>query len=331
MVQSASADVSPPHPLLTVLEAPRALVEYAGFTATCRLLSVGRSGHDRPVLVLPGMLVGDRSTRPLRRLLNTAGYAAYGWKLGTNVGPTRRIINGIDAVLDDITDVHGEPVSVIGWSLGGILGHGHARRHPGAVDRLITLASPLYIVDRGQSRASLFYDEFAPAHLAEYAMDTWRVPSVSSVPATSIFSKTDGVVRWRPACTLRGRSPRTSRSTAVTVGWVSTRPPPTRSWTAWPFPPIRGPNSFRPHGLPFTSPRNPTPRGIAGRAESRNPKGATWPASSRRFSGTPIATPSTSRCGVRRAAGPTRGSATPPWPMRRPFASRASGPGTGSC
>jgi len=59
-----------------------------------------------------------------------------------------------------------------------------------------TLASPLYIVDRGQSRASLFYDEFAPAHLAEYAMDTWRVPSVSSVPATSIFSKTDGVVRW---------------------------------------------------------------------------------------------------------------------------------------
>ena len=77
------------------------------------------------------MLVGDRSTRPLRRLLNTAGYAAYGWKLGTNVGPTRRIINGIDAVLDDITDVHGEPVSVIGWSLGGILGHDLARRHPG--------------------------------------------------------------------------------------------------------------------------------------------------------------------------------------------------------
>jgi pimeloyl-ACP methyl ester carboxylesterase len=196
MVQSASADVSPPHPLLAVLEVPRALAEYASFTATSRLLSAGRSGHGRPVLLLPGMLADDRSTRPLRRLLNTAGYAAYGWKLGTNVGPTRRIINGIDEVLDDITGVHGEPVSIIGWSLGGMLGHDLARRHPGTVDRLITLASPLYIVNRRQSRASLFYDEYGPAHLAEYAMDTWRVPSVSSVPATSIFSKTDGVVRW---------------------------------------------------------------------------------------------------------------------------------------
>ena len=196
MVRSASADVSPPHPLLAVLEVPRALAEYAGFTATSRLLSAGRSGHGQPVLVLPGLLADDRSTRPLRRLLNTAGYAAYGWKLGTNVGPTRRIISGIDAVLDDIVDAHGEPVSVIGWSLGGMLGHDLARRHPGAVDRLITLASPLYIADRNQSRGSLFYDGYAPVHLAEYATGTWRMPSVSSVPATSIFSKTDGVVRW---------------------------------------------------------------------------------------------------------------------------------------
>src|SRR5258707_337758 len=138
MVQSASADVSPPHPLLAVLEVPRALAEYAGFTAASRLLSAGRSGHGRPVLALPGMLADDRSTRQLRRLLNTAGYAAYGWKLGTNVGPTRRIISGIDAVLDDIAGVHSEPVSVIGWSLGGMLGHELARRHPGLVRRLIT-------------------------------------------------------------------------------------------------------------------------------------------------------------------------------------------------
>lgn len=196
MVRSASTDIGPPHPLLGVLEVPRALAEYASFTVTSRLLSASRSGHGRPVLVLPGLLADDRSTRPLRRLLNTAGYAAYGWKLGINVGPTRRIISGIDAVLDEITDVHGEPVSVIGWSLGGMLGHDLACRHPEMVDRLITLASPLYMVDRSQSRASSFYDEYAPAHLAEYATDTWRVPSVSSVPATSIFSKTDGMVRW---------------------------------------------------------------------------------------------------------------------------------------
>jgi pimeloyl-ACP methyl ester carboxylesterase len=199
MVQPASADTAdagPPAAVLALLEAPRALAEYASFAAIARLLAVGRAGHGRPVLVLPGLLAGDRSTRPLRRLLNLAGYTAYGWRLGTNIGPTRRIISGMDAVLDEITDRHGEPASLIGWSLGGMLGHDLACRHPGAVDRLITLGSPLYSTDPSQSRGSLFYDEYAAAHLPEYSRDSWRPPRALSMPATSVFSKTDGVVRW---------------------------------------------------------------------------------------------------------------------------------------
>jgi pimeloyl-ACP methyl ester carboxylesterase len=197
MVEPASADAGPPPALLALLEAPRALAEYVSFAAIARLLSAGREGHGRPVLVLPGLLADDRSTRPLRRVLNSAGYTAYGWRLGTNIGPTRRIIGGIDAVLDEITDRHGEPASLIGWSLGGMLAHDLACRHPGAVDRLITLGSPLYSTDPSQSRGSLFYDEYAAAHLPEYSRDSWRPPRALSMPATSIFSKTDGVVRWQ--------------------------------------------------------------------------------------------------------------------------------------
>jgi pimeloyl-ACP methyl ester carboxylesterase len=195
-VSAQAADADPPPAVLALLEAPRALAEYASFVAIARLLSVGRDGHGRPVLVLPGLLADDRSTRPLRRLLSFAGYTAYGWRLGTNIGPTRRIIRGMDAVLDEITDVHGEPASVIGWSLGGMLGHDLACRHPGVVDRLITLGSPLYSTDPSQSRGSPFYDEYAAAHLPEYSRDSWRRPGALSMPATSIFSKTDGVVRW---------------------------------------------------------------------------------------------------------------------------------------
>jgi pimeloyl-ACP methyl ester carboxylesterase len=199
MVQPASAhaaDVGPPPAVLALLEAPRALAEYASFTALTRPLSAGRAGHGRPVLVLPGLLADDRSTRPLRRLLKSAGYAAYAWRLGTNIGPTRRIISGMDALLNEITDRHGEPASVIGWSLGGMLGYDVACRHPEAVDRLITLGSPLYIADPSQSRGSLFYDEYAAAHLPDYSRDSWGPPGAISMPATTIFSKTDGVVRW---------------------------------------------------------------------------------------------------------------------------------------
>jgi pimeloyl-ACP methyl ester carboxylesterase len=196
MAEPGSADVSPPPAVLALLEAPRALAEFASFVALGRLLSVGREGHGRPVLVLPGLLGDDRSTRPLRRLLKFAGYAAYGWRLGTNIGPTRRIIRGLDAVLAEIVDRHGEPASLIGWSLGGMLAHDIAGRHPAAVDRLITLGSPLYSTDPSQSRGSPFYDEYAAAHLPEYSRASWRPPGRLPMPATSIFSKTDGVVRW---------------------------------------------------------------------------------------------------------------------------------------
>jgi pimeloyl-ACP methyl ester carboxylesterase len=196
MVEPASADAGPPPAVLTLLEAPRALAEYVSFAAVTRLLAAGRKGHGRPVLMLPGLLADDRSTRPLRRLLNSAGYAAYPWRLGTNIGPTRRIISGMDAVLGEITELHGQPASVIGWSLGGMLGYDLVSRHPRAVDRLITLGSPLYSTDPSQSRGSLFYDEYAAAHLPEYSRDSWRPPSALSMPTTSIFSKTDGVVRW---------------------------------------------------------------------------------------------------------------------------------------
>jgi pimeloyl-ACP methyl ester carboxylesterase len=200
VVEPAWADApnaGPPPAVLALLEGPRALAEYVSFIAITRLLSAGREGHGRPVLVLPGLLADDRSTRPLRRLLNLAGYSAYRWRLGTNIGPTRRIISGMDAALGEITDLHGQPASVIGWSLGGLLGYDLVSRHPGAVDRLITLGSPLYSTDPSQSRGSLFYDEYAAAHLPEYSRDSWSPPRALSMPATSIFSKTDGVVRWQ--------------------------------------------------------------------------------------------------------------------------------------
>jgi pimeloyl-ACP methyl ester carboxylesterase len=194
---SDAAYAGPPPAVLTALEAPRALAEYVGFAAIAGLLAACKKGGGRPVLVLPGLLAGDSSTSALRRLLRLAGYSPYGWGLGTNVGPTKRIVGGMDALLGEITDRHREPVSVIGWSLGGMFGYDLSCRHRGAVDRLITLGSPLYLADARQSRGSRFYDGYASAHLADYSLDSWRKPAGLAVPATSIFSKTDGIVRWQ--------------------------------------------------------------------------------------------------------------------------------------
>src|ERR1700740_2638355 len=46
------------------------------------------TGDGHPVLVLPGLMAGDDSTWPLRRILRRLGYRGHGWRLGRNLRPT---------------------------------------------------------------------------------------------------------------------------------------------------------------------------------------------------------------------------------------------------
>ena len=83
----SATTVTPPSRLLLLLEG-RAVPELFGFAAALPTLSaLAPRGDGQPVLVLPGLTAGDRSTIALRRFLRSKGYPAYGWDLGTNLGP----------------------------------------------------------------------------------------------------------------------------------------------------------------------------------------------------------------------------------------------------
>ena len=94
------------------------------------------------MLVLPGFLADDRSTRPLRWFLRRLGYRASGWRVGRNLGPTDRIIDGVLERFERLS-ANGAPMSLVGWSLGGIYARELARRFPDAVRQVITLGSPI--------------------------------------------------------------------------------------------------------------------------------------------------------------------------------------------
>src|SRR5215469_13277410 len=70
-------------------------------------------GDGHPVLVLPGFLHTDRNTMALRRFLAGCGYAVSGWKLGVNVGPTERVLDGIERRLIELQRRHGRAVSLV--------------------------------------------------------------------------------------------------------------------------------------------------------------------------------------------------------------------------
>jgi pimeloyl-ACP methyl ester carboxylesterase len=162
------------------------------------LLRSVAAGDGHPVLVLPGFTADDRSTAPLRRTIREHGYRTYSWGLGPNVGPTDRIIDGVRRRLDEVRRRNDRPVSLVGWSLGGVFARALARETPEAVRRVITLASPYRMTEQDRTSAHRLWDRlerFRSATRRGPWVPEWERPPLA-VPATSIYSRHDGVVRW---------------------------------------------------------------------------------------------------------------------------------------
>ena len=99
MTQTRTFDANPaarpPSRLLALAEPSRALFELASFYALRPAMSLLPKGDGHGVLVLPGFMASDSSTRPMRSLLSVLGYDTQGWNLGRNV----RVDNGrVDAM-----------------------------------------------------------------------------------------------------------------------------------------------------------------------------------------------------------------------------------------
>lgn len=184
-----------PSPLHAAAEV-RAVGEFGTYALGAPLLRRWLPEGDRPVFVMPGFLAGDSSTVPLRRTLDQLGHSTYGWELGRNLGPTPEILDGIVERLDHLNQRHGE-IDLVGWSLGGIFARELARIAPHAVRQVITLGSPFQIDTPTDSNAAAMYRALSHLHAPELEM---RVPAYVreplEVPATSIYTRTDGIVRW---------------------------------------------------------------------------------------------------------------------------------------
>ena len=73
------------HSLFWTLMEGRAAFEFGSFYSLRLLMRRLPKGDGHPVLVLPGFVASDVSTRPLRAVLKDLGYASYGWGLGRNL------------------------------------------------------------------------------------------------------------------------------------------------------------------------------------------------------------------------------------------------------
>ncbi len=182
---------------LYLSEPGRAVADYGLYLAARPLLQALPHGDGHPVLVLPGLLADDASTRTLRATLRRLDYRVHGWRLGRNIGPTAACVSGMRDRITDLSDRYGRPLSLVGWSLGGIFARDLARRTPDSVRQVVTLGSPFRLNRHSQSRASRAFDRYAHLHVGHRSLPLEPDDSPLPVPTTSIYSHYDGIVHWR--------------------------------------------------------------------------------------------------------------------------------------
>jgi hypothetical protein len=183
----------------------RAIYELQAMFWTWPLLQLTARGDGHPVMVLPGFGAGDLSTAPLRRFLQSRGYAAYPWDLGVNTGPAFQCERNVLRRVKEIHAEHGRKVSLVGWSLGGVYARELGRVAPDYVRQVITLGSPLHDNPRANNAWRLY--EFASGEKLDAFEDDLvrRRRAALQIPITSIYSRGDGVVAWE--CSLEPEGP----------------------------------------------------------------------------------------------------------------------------
>jgi len=200
-MRTATVDrIRPPSVLLALAEMQRAMLELSTLPAAAPILSLAPKGDGHPVLVLPGFTATDRSTAVLRRYLDELGYRTFSWDLGRNLGPRSIGREGehLLARLKAIHDSTGQKVSIVGWSLGGIMARQLSRWAPDAVRQVISLGSP-FAGDPSATNVGGLYQALTGQSIDDPDVRKQLRESElpPPVPATAIYSRTDGIVAWQ--------------------------------------------------------------------------------------------------------------------------------------
>jgi len=161
----------------------------------------GRSapGLGRPVVIVPGFMQDDTSFSGLHWFLRRLGARTYRSGLGRNLGPTAGVLTALRETLETVAVSHGTRVTLIGTSLGGCFAREVARTHPSLVRQLILLAAPFRSDGRSRGPAMALWRAMSSAFdrdVVDLLLRDEDEKQPLAVPSTSIYSRTDGVVRW---------------------------------------------------------------------------------------------------------------------------------------
>ncbi len=207
-----------PDPINRLFEL-RAPLEWASLPLSAPYLLTAPRGDGRPVLLAPGYMASERSMLPLELYLRHLGYSTNDWGLGTNRGDVEGDVPRLGEVVQNLSELHdGQGVTLIGWSLGGVVAREVARLYEGCVREVITMGTPIVGGPKYTAVGKYF------AHSQGLNMDQFehevheRNSAGLTQPVTSIYSKLDGVVGWQASIDVYNSQARNIEVTASHLG-----------------------------------------------------------------------------------------------------------------
>src|SRR2546423_14526317 len=167
----------------------------------------------QPVLLIPGFLAGDESLGLMTRWLRKTGHHTRKAGMRSNVDCSEAACERLVERIECLVETRGERVAIIGQSRGGNFAKVLAVRHPDLVSGIVTLGSPqldpydIHPFVRAQVFAvgtlgtlglpGLFSHGCKRGECCETFWDDLQKPLRKDVGYLSVYSKSDGVVRWR--------------------------------------------------------------------------------------------------------------------------------------
>lgn len=199
MNSSPTQTVSPPSCGLLLSEPIRAALEFAAYHVMDESTLPRGDGH--AVVIFPGLATNEQITRPLQSLCERLGYQCFDWGMGLNVGPRGDADEWMNELANRVRNLAEEqisPLSLVGWSLGGIYAREVAKLIPTRIRQVVSIGTPI----AGTAELTnvgwlyrLLNNSLPPDNPELFASLSCPPP----VPTTSIYSRTDGIVAWQ-AC-----------------------------------------------------------------------------------------------------------------------------------
>ena len=172
-------------------------------------------GDGRPALLVCGFLAGDPSLTTMAAWLKRLGHRPVRAGLRWNVGCTGETVDRLERRAEELAESAGRRIALVGQSRGGTCARSLAVRRPDLIERVVTLGSPM------RDPLDVHPTVWAQVHVLG-ALGSLGVPGLlrhscraggcctqvtheleapfpERVAFTSVYSRSDGVVRWR-AC-----------------------------------------------------------------------------------------------------------------------------------